>query len=339
MALQAVSSCEVLVLIDQMADLHAGAPPGRALVNDMPHSVVHRSALWGLSLLITVQTLGQQRYTVLFDGGADGNVLCDNARRFRVDWGQVGAVVLSLGHRNHAGGLPLALKSIHGSNGGKKVPVHVNEDMFARRAIRASKGRGLLPVAQVPSPEDLEAAGGLLIASPNARTFCDDAFYLSGEIPRITPYEVGVPGRMRQLSEGGWVSDQWGRDERWLAVWVEGLGIIVFTGCSQAGLVNILCHAQAAFDVVPLYAVVGGVDLGRSDGETLLDDTLHDLEQFKLQYLMPAQCTGRHAIERMTAHFGPARVQASRVGGSYRFFAGAESNFSLQGWSDHLDDF
>lgn len=319
MSLQAVNSCEVVMLVDQMADLHAGAPPQTKYPEDVPQ-LVHRSAHWGLALLITVRT-AHHRHTVLFDGGPDGNALCDSARQVGADLGQVGAVVLSLGHRNHAGGLPLALKHIYARNGGHRVPVHVNEDMFVRRAVRTSNGRGLLPVAQVPAPEDLEAAGGLLVASPNARTFCDDVFYLSGEIPRITPYEVGVPGRVRQSPEGNWVSDQWGRDERWLAVQVEGLGVIVFTGCSQAGLVNVLCHAEAAFDGVPLYAVVGGVDLGRCDGEALLDDTLHDLDHFNLQRLVPAQCTGQHAIDRMLMHYGPTRVQASGAGERYRFSA------------------
>lgn len=320
MSLQAVKSCEVVVLVDQMADLHAGAPPQTRFQEDVAHCLVHRSAHWGLALLITVQT-ADQRHTVLFDGGPDGNVLCASARQMELDLGQVGAVVLSLGHRNHAGGLPLAIKDIHARNGRHRVPVHVNEDMFVRRAVRAPDGRGLLPVAQLPTPEDLEEAGGLLVASPNARTFCDDVFYLSGEIPRITPYEVGVPGRMRQLPEGGWVSDQWGRDERWLAVWVEGLGVIVFTGCSQAGLINVLCHAEAAFDATPLYAVVGGVDLGRYDGEALLDDTLHDLDHFNLQRLVPAQCTGQHAIDRMLRHYGASRVQTTGVGGRFHFSA------------------
>ncbi len=41
-----------------------------------------------------------------------------------------------------------------------------------------------------------------------------------------------------------------------MAAHVRGKGIVVFTACSHAGVINVLKHAQSSFSTVPLYAVV-----------------------------------------------------------------------------------
>jgi len=47
--------------------------------------------------------------------------------------------------------------------------------------------------------------------------------YVSGEIPRVTPFERGLPGQHRRTLDGtGWEPDEEIRDERFLAVNVAG---------------------------------------------------------------------------------------------------------------------
>ncbi len=50
-------------------------------------------------------------------------------------------------------------------------------------------------------------------------------------------------------------------DERFVAVNVRDKGIVVFTACSHAGVVNVLQHARDCFPGVPVHAVLGGFHL------------------------------------------------------------------------------
>jgi 7,8-dihydropterin-6-yl-methyl-4-(beta-D-ribofuranosyl)aminobenzene 5'-phosphate synthase len=72
-------------------------------------------------------------------------------------------------------------------------------------------------------------------------------FYVSGEIPRVTSFEHGFPGQHRQTEDGSWEPDPLLMDERWVAANVKDKGLVVFTACSHAGVVNVLKHARAAF--------------------------------------------------------------------------------------------
>ena len=84
-------------------------------------------------------------------------------------------------------------------------------------------------------------------------------FHVSGEIPRVTAYERGLKGQHRRTLDGtSWEPDELVIDERFLAVNVAGKGLVVFTACSHAGVVNVLQHARESFPSVPLYAVAGG---------------------------------------------------------------------------------
>ena len=72
--------------------------------------------------------------------------------------------------------------------------------------------------------------------------------HVSGEIERVTPFEVGLPGHLRRTEDGSdWEPDPWIVDERFLAVDVAGKGLIVFSACSHAGIINVLKHARATF--------------------------------------------------------------------------------------------
>ena len=84
------------------------------------------------------------------------------------------------------------------------------------------------------------------------------ASHVSGEIPRVTRFEKGLPGQHRKTLDGkGWEVDELVMDERFLAVHVEGKGLVVFTACSHAGVINVLKHAKSSYPDVPLYALVG----------------------------------------------------------------------------------
>lgn len=270
-------------------------------------------AAHGLSCLITAKT-GDRSRTLLFDTGPDDWVFERNATRLSADLGAVEALVLSHGHWDHGGAMPRALQMITQSNGGRPVPVYLHPEMFALRAVRMKDG-GLFPMEKVPAVEVLEGNGGTAVVTRDERTVLDGAFFVSGEIPRVTPFERGFPGQQRQKPDGGWEKDEIMPDERYVSVHVAGKGQVVFTACSHAGLINVLKAARARFPEVPLYGVVGGFHLSGAT-EAIIPKTVEALGQFGLKLIAAGHCTGWRAIGALAAAHGEA-VVPSAVGKRY----------------------
>lgn len=74
-----------------------------------------------------------------------------------------------------------------------------------------------------PTFEEISGAGAVIEKSSEAHTILDDMFLVSGEIPRVTPYETGLKGAVRfDPDTKDWYSDEQIADERFLAVNLKG---------------------------------------------------------------------------------------------------------------------
>jgi 7,8-dihydropterin-6-yl-methyl-4-(beta-D-ribofuranosyl)aminobenzene 5'-phosphate synthase len=143
--------------------------------------------------------------------------------------------------------------------------------------------------------------------------------YLSGEIPRETTYERGLPGHVtRDAWSGGWVDDPLILDERWLGVHVRGCGIVVFSACSHAGIVNVVRHVRRVFPALPVHAIVGGLHLAGPANEPTIERTVADLCAVGFDCIVPAHCTGWRAVHALACTFGDA-VVPSAVGQTHLF--------------------
>jgi 7,8-dihydropterin-6-yl-methyl-4-(beta-D-ribofuranosyl)aminobenzene 5'-phosphate synthase len=66
--------------------------------------------------------------------------------------------------------------------------------MFASRAVKAKDGR-LMPMEDIPSEHVLAANGADLISARNEQSVLSNTVFISGEIPRVTSFEKGMPGQ------------------------------------------------------------------------------------------------------------------------------------------------
>ncbi len=327
-ALEALDSADVFVLIDNVSDGMSSVPEG--VTGEVPNLVKAGAkaftgdglccACWGLSFVLTAR-VGQRSHCLLFDAGPASYAVEGNAPRLGIDMGAIESAALSHGHIDHAGGFPAALKMIHAANGGRKIPIHVNPGMFVHRG-EEEEGIGVFPLEDIPTPAALSAAGGIVVNDAESRLLLDDMFYLSGEIPRVTDYEKGVPGHVKRNTAGeDWEPDPLLFDERFVAIHVKGKGIIVFSACSHAGIVNVLKHAREIFDPIPLYGVMGGFHLAGAKMEKIIPDTIEDLLQFDLKVIVPGHCTGWRAVHALLNAFGEEIVIPSAVGRLHEFVA------------------
>src|SRR4051794_29975244 len=137
---------------------------------------------------------GDTARTLLFDTGPEEWVFERNVTRLGVDLGRIEAMVLSHGHWDHAGAMPRALQMIAQRNGGRDVPTYMHPGMFRTRAMIAPDG-SMRVMEDVPSVELLAQNGASLVLTTEPKSVLDDMFFVSGEIPRVTPFEQGMPGQ------------------------------------------------------------------------------------------------------------------------------------------------
>jgi len=234
-----------------------------------------------------------------------------NAQRLGLDLGVVEAVMLSHGHWDHAGGMLRAIDMIRADGSNRDLPFYAHPDMFRSRGRQLPDG-GILPMEDVPSVAELTAHGARVVATRQPQSLLDGMFYVGGEIPRVTPFEQGLPNHYAK-TENGWEPDPWLIDERWLAVHVAGMGLVVFTACSHAGVVNVLKHARATFADIPLHTVMGGFHLS-GPNEKIIPETVDALREFGLTSIAAGHCTGWRAMAALTATFGDKIVTPTSVG-------------------------
>jgi len=324
-ALTPVERLDVTVLVDNVTDQLSTNPPdvqaefsalrkaGLAAISGEAICSAHH----GLSLLIAAHAAGETRH-VLLDAGPEPYAVERNGARLAVDFGAIESLVLTHGHWDHCGGALAALGLMTKSaRRGDAVSVWAHPGMFRPRARRLPGG-DVVPFKPIPSPGAMTAAGASVVLTAEPRLLAGDRFCVSGEIPRVTAYERGLADHLAERAGGGdWEPDPLIMDERFLAAHVRGKGLVVFTGCSHAGIVNVLTEARRAFPSIPLHAVLGGLHLSGAGPEQIIGDTVRDLAAFGLSRIVPAHCTGWRATMALVGAFGEPAVTPAAVGKTF----------------------
>ncbi|RDI78168.1 hypothetical protein Vi05172_g11881 [Venturia inaequalis] len=160
-----------------------------------------------------------------------------------------------------------------------------------------------------PTFAEITNAGGIIFKNADTHTVLDDMFLISGEIPRVTSYETGLRRGARFVREKGeWEEDTLILDERFVVY----RGLVVFTGCSHAGVVNASKHALTLGQGAPLYAVMGGYHLADAQ-QGQIDESVGDLMALRPKLLIPGHCTGWKAKYKIEEVMG-GKLAPSTVG-------------------------
>jgi len=230
---------------------------------------------------------GDRRY--LLDTG-QGTALAENVRALGVDLGRADALVLSHGHYDHTGAVPMVL--------GAAPHVHVychSGVTEPRYSIRDGQARDIrMPMfsmralATLPIERMHWNGGSQLIG---------DRIGLSGSIPRWTDFEDA--GGPFFFDPHALRADPVSDDQ---ALWVStDKGLIVCVGCCHAGLINTLSHLREVTGESRIRAVIGGLHLGSASRERL-EKTAQSLRDLNPGLMIPCHCTGEGAIAYLRDH-------------------------------------
>lgn len=242
--------------------------------------------------------------TLLFDTG-QGLGLATNATEYGVDLGRIDGIVLSHGHYDHGDGLPVAL-----AHSGP-VPVYAHPGIFAERFWQSSFETRSIGLSQTRG--DYEGLGACFELSRTPRQLAPGV-WLTGEVPRVIPYETGDPHLT--VRDGENYRPDLLLDDQSLVI--EGRdGLVILLGCAHAGLINIIHHARKITGVERIHAVVGGTHLGPVSDEQY-NQTLSTLRGFRIQRLAIGHCTGLIRSAQLLSTF-PGRCTFAAVGSSFDF--------------------
>ena len=145
----------------------------------------------------------------------------------------------------------------------------------------------------------------------------DGQVLISGQVPRVTDFETGFPIHNARAGEG-WEPDPLILDDQNLIVDVAGKGLVLLSGCSHAGAVNVLRNAQRLTGRSRIVGFVGGFHLTGAVFEPLIEPTIAAVAGFGVERLVPGHCTGWKATHRLAQALPEAFVQPS-VGTVLRF--------------------
>jgi 7,8-dihydropterin-6-yl-methyl-4-(beta-D-ribofuranosyl)aminobenzene 5'-phosphate synthase len=313
--LEPVDEAEVLVLVDNSIDIYL---TGSECVRRAPtpenvwYREEHLRAEHGIALLLTVTT-PKGRASILYDAGMGRDTVLHNLDVLEMRPTDLRAIVLSHGHADHHGGLEGIVRRL----GRPGLPLLMHPDAWMHRRIVFPTGTelGLPP----PSRADLEAEGVEVVEERGPSLLLDRTVLITGQVERATDFEVGFPYHQKRVDDR-WEPDPWVWDDQAVVVHVRDRGLVVLSGCSHSGGVNVLRHAQQVTGVEKIHCFVGGLHLPGVLLEPIIDRTVAELARIGPDILVPGHCSGWKAIHRISATMPDAYVP-SATGTELRFRA------------------
>ncbi len=252
--------------------------------------------------------LETERGNYLFDTGK-GEGLIGNLLAFDKDPLSIQKILLSHGHPDHTGGLAAILDLLG------EVEVWAHPGIFMNRfVVKKSGGREEKRFVGIKFQRAyLESLGAKFVLDRGFKELTQD-IYLSGEIPRKSPFETGDPRLFAEV-DGKLVPDPFPDDQ---SIFIQSpLGLVVLLGCAHSGTINILEYAIEKTGVDRVYAVFGGTHLDFSS-PAQMDETIRTLKKYQIEKIGVSHCTGPKAASRLFQEFGD-RFIFGQVGESLEF--------------------
>ncbi len=259
---------------------------------------------WGLSLHIAFNG-----YNILFDMGASGS-FAKNAEHLSVDLASVDTAVLSHHHFDHGGGLRRFFEL------NSKAMVHLGEtpdgDCSYRVFKFVKKYIGLEKTLMDDYPARFETVSEPVQILPGVFIF-----------PHILDTNPKPAGNKRIYlgRDGNFAPDNFTHE---IVMAIEENGeLVIFTGCSHSGILNMVDTVAKEFEGVPIKAVVGGFHLVSVPPFNFMDGDRQEVEalarsvlNYPIDVTYTGHCTGTKAFRILAGVMGE-RIRDMQTGSCF----------------------
>ncbi|MCU0632830.1 MAG: MBL fold metallo-hydrolase [Methanolinea sp.] len=232
---------------------------------------------------------------VLFDLGYS-DVFLKNALKMGESLLDLRYVVLSHGHLDHTWGLVHLVMALTEAQIEKRD--YRRPDLVAHPDVFLTKQSGRVPESGSLLSEEKCREHFALEFSREPLWLSKDLVFL-GEIPRKFAFESPESGRMRKRH--GALEPDIMADDSALA-WRGRDGLVVITGCSHAGICNIVARAREVCREERVQDIIGGFHLMTAP-ESRLDAMVATLAEMGVTRMHPCHCTGFKAVHRLAESF------------------------------------
>ena len=238
---------------------------------------------------------GSDVMRILVDVGQNSQALLSNMKLMNISPSIIDAVVLTHCHYDHTQGVAKMLKEI----GRRDIQVIAHRDIFRLNFVTEPYLRhvGIMPG---DSREEIEKAGGSLLLTKDPVKLMS-GITTTGEVKRQTDFEqVGIA---LKTIEGGEVVDDQMLDDISVVANVNGKGLVIVTGCSHAGIVNIARHAMELTGCEKIEGIIGGLHLVDAS-DVRIKRTGEELAKLNPKWICVGHCTGFKAQVELYLAFG-----------------------------------
>ncbi|MCI1821663.1 MAG: MBL fold metallo-hydrolase [Megasphaera sp.] len=219
---------------------------------------------------------------LLFDVGYT-DIFIKNAQKMNINLDNVNTIVLSHGHNDHVGGLADLIRYYAAAfvERGK----YNKPRLIAHPLAFCDKYEGKNEIGSVIKKHTLQKHFNVTLSKDEI--WLTDKLVFLGEIKRRNNFENKQPiGKV--MNQNSWVDDFMLDDSA--LVYKSCYGLVIITGCSHAGICNIIEQAKIICKETRIVNVIGGFHLLNPE-EHILEATCHYMKQNNIQNISPCHCT------------------------------------------------
>jgi len=247
----------------------------------------------GISLLLEARK-GNIKENILMDVGQSSNAILSNMEKMGVSPQIIDTIVLTHCHYDHTQGVV----DIINATAKNSVQIIVHPDIFRIHFITAPFLR-FIGITHKDSKDKIEEAGGILYLTKDPLTLMP-GLLTTGEVKRLTDFED--PGIALSTIENGKVKKDHVLDDISIIANVKGKGLVIITGCSHAGIVNIVKHSIDLTKIDNIEGIIGGFHLIEADN-TKIEKTVAELSKLNINWIKAGHCTGFKAQVELYSQF------------------------------------
>ena len=260
-------------------------------------SVLYESAYLGQhGVSFLLEGAGQGNLNrILVDVGQNSDALLSNMRTMGISPSIIDTIVLTHCHYDHTQGIARVLGEI----GKKDVQVVAHPSIFRSHFVTQPHPRhvGIMPG---DSKEEIEKAGGSLFLTKDPFLIMPGVM-TTGEVKRQTDFEEANIG-LKTVEDGMFVDDLI-LDDISVVANVKDKGLVIITGCSHAGIINIVNQAIEITSCNKIEAIIGGLHLIEAP-DTVIKRTVKELSKLNVAWVSAGHCTGFKAQVELYLKFG-----------------------------------